>query len=135
MPRNLTPKKRANTGDWCPAFLASLTEDANVRGACRAAGVSRQSAYERKATDPEFAAAWQSALDDAVDALEKAAVTRARESSDTLLIFLLKCHRPAVYRDKIEVTAKTTLEVVEEIVGDPATNGEAAPGSGGVPPV
>ena len=134
--KKLTPKRRnKGSADWSAAFLASLREDANVREACKAADVSRPTAYARRSTDPGFAAAWQSALDDAVDALEKAAVTRARESSDTLLIFLLKCHRPAVYRDKIEVTAKTTLEVVEEIVGDPATNGEAAPGSGGVPPV
>ena len=45
---------------------------------------------------------------DATDDLEAIARRRAKLTSDTLLIFLLKAHRPAVFRDNyhVEVTGK-----------------------------
>ena len=124
--KKLTPKKapprRRNTGsaDWSGAFLAHLRATANVRASCAKAEVSRPVAYERRKTDDAFAAAWADALEDAIDDLEEIGRDRAKESSDTLLIFFLKSHRRHVYGDKVEVTNKTTLEIVEEIVDPPA---------------
>jgi hypothetical protein len=91
-------------GDWGPAFLACLRNSANVRESCKKAKIDRPTAYRRKANDPDFARQWQDAMDDATDDLEKAARARAKKNSDTLLIFLLKCHRPEVYRDRMEFT-------------------------------
>lgn len=106
--RKLTPKKRrSNTGDWKAAFIKALSNTANVRESCKAAGVARQTAYDAKSNDPAFSDAWQSAMDDALDDLEKAARSRALNISDTLLIFLLKSHRRAVYGDRVALEHKT----------------------------
>lgn len=93
-----TPKKRS-TGDWRPAFLAALRNSGNVRASCQAAGIGRSVAYDQKEDDPIFAKAWADAMEDACDALEAAAQARAMTSSDTLLIFLLKAHRPEKFRE------------------------------------
>lgn len=108
----LTRKK-----DWAGAFIAALGEVPNIKRAADVAGVSRQACYERRKTDHEFSAAWDDALGAAVDALEAEAFKRAmKPTHDVLMIFLLKCHRPAVYRDRqvLEHTGKDgePLEVI-----------------------
>jgi hypothetical protein len=106
---NRTPKKKRkgarrrsprSAGEWKPVFLATLAESGIVRDCCRLAGVARSVAYETRDRDPEFAAAWADALEDACDGLAATARARALESSDTLLIFLLKSHKPEVYGDR-----------------------------------
>lgn len=99
-PPKLTPKK-AHAGEWRPAFIAALRNSANVRAACLAANVSRPVAYAHRDRSPEFAAAWDNAMEEACDVLEAAARQRALASSDTLLIFLLKGHRPEKYRETL----------------------------------
>ena len=98
-PAQLTPKNPAD-GEWRPAFLAHLSKTANVPASAMAAGITRQGAYKAKGIDPAFSAAWDDAIEDAVDILEEEARRRGMETSDTLLIFLLKAHRPDKYRDK-----------------------------------
>ena len=110
-------------------FLAVLAQTGNVSAAAAKAGVSRQYAYERRAADPELRAAWDEAIDVATDALEKEARRRAlegcerpvfyqghecgriREYSDTLMIFLLKAHRPAKFRENVDVNHSGDLGV------------------------
>lgn len=94
--QKLTPKK---ADEWRPVFLEALRNSANIRVACRAAGISRQAAYKARAASEEFRAAWDEALEDAIDMLEAIAQDRARKQSDTLMIFLLKAHRPEKYRE------------------------------------
>src|SRR4051794_38857909 len=95
-----TPKKPKRTaGEWRPAFLAALRQHGNIRAACQAAGINRTTAYDHRARSAPFAAAWDTALEDACDVLEAMARQRAMATSDLLLIFLLKSHRPAVYRE------------------------------------
>lgn len=119
-----TPKKAAPVPqappppDWAPAFLAALAATGNVSDAARQSGVGRRTAYDRRDAEPDFKAAWADALDAACDALELEARRRAlqgvtrpvfgsggagvgtvqvgevQEYSDTLMIFLLKAHRP-----------------------------------------
>jgi len=98
-PTRRTPKK--NTAGAQAAFLAALRENGNVSEACQRAAIARSAVYDWKAADPTFAAAWDAALDEAIDSLEAAAWKRARKQSDTLLIFLLKAHRPALYRETV----------------------------------
>lgn len=127
---NRTLKKPAR--DWKPVFLAELAKTGNVSAAVHKAGIARSVAYEARSVedlkDPAarvqaaaFARAWDEALDVAIDALEAEARRRAvqgvlepvgwhkgvaggkvRKYSDTLLIVLLKAHRPEKYRETIQ---------------------------------
>ena len=90
---------RQTAGDWRPAFLATLRSSGNIRAASQAAGIHRSVAYRHRDLDAGFAAEWQAAMDDAIDVLEDVARSRALRSSDNLLIFLLKAHRPDLYRE------------------------------------
>lgn len=116
------------------AFLAELARRGNVSDACRAVDAPRQTMYDWRETDPAFAAAWDAALDEAADRMEREAFRRAvegvdepvfyqgdevgsvRKYSDTLLIFLLKAARPEKYRERTEVQASGALRI--EYVND-----------------
>jgi hypothetical protein len=112
-------------------FLAELAGHANVTRAAEAAGFDRQTAYVLRAKLPEFAGAWDDALEQAADVLEREAQRRAvagvpeplvsmgklvrgedgtpltvQRYSDSLLMFLLKGARPGKYRDNLHVTAQ-----------------------------
>ena len=99
----------------------------------------RQTVYDWRAADSDFAAAWDDALDQAADTMEREAFRRAvegveetvygrvdrysdgeigkvRKYSDTLLIFLLKGARPEKYRERQQVEHTGRLEV--EYVND-----------------
>lgn len=88
-----TPKKEE-------AFLNALREGYSVAGACAASGVARRTAYDWRNADPIFCAAWEDAVEEGTDELEDEAVKRAKEGSDTLLIFMLKSRRPETYKDR-----------------------------------
>ena len=105
----LTRKK----ADWKRTFLTALTEQGNVRSACLVAGVTRQAAYKQRSQNADFAKAWDDALDDACDTLEQVAWQRATETSDVLLMFLLKAHRPDKYREnsRVEHAGEAKLRV------------------------
>jgi hypothetical protein len=68
----LTPKKRA-------AFLAELARTGNVTLAAQEAKVHRTHVYQWRESDPDFAVAWDAALDQAADLLEEEARRRAYE--------------------------------------------------------
>jgi hypothetical protein len=118
--QNYTPKKE-NPGSsegqgsgrqqrhqpvWEEKFLESLRMHGVITAACLDAGIERDTAYKARERDSDFAERWQDALDQACDLLEFHAKKRALESSDTLMIFLLKAHRPEKYRDRVEVNLK-----------------------------
>lgn len=77
MGTKLTPKRRA-------AFLAALAETGNVTESARAAGVARPHVYEWKRDDSSFAAAWDDALEQAADVMEREALRRAVEGTRRL---------------------------------------------------
>jgi hypothetical protein len=118
-----TPKKPKRTaGEWRAAFLTALANSGNVRAACQAAGINRTVAYDHRERSADFRTAWDTALEDACDVLAAMARKRAMDASDLLLIFLLKAHRPDVYREthRHEVTdgegapLKLTIEIVHD---------------------
>lgn len=121
-------------------FFAALSAYGNVSKAADAAGWCRAWLYARRAEDEAFAAAWDKALEIGVEALEDEAKRRAyegwdepvfyegvecgakRKFSDTLLIVLLKAHKPEKYaeRQKVEsvsndITPRSPMEVMEEL--------------------
>lgn len=81
-------------------FLDALRQGCSVSYAARQAGFSRQAAYAARKVDPQFAESWDDAIETGTDRLEDIAALRAAESSDTLLIFLLKGRRPEKFSDK-----------------------------------
>ena len=128
-----TPKKVA-------AFLEALASGLSVSGACKAAQVPRQTAYDWRNADEAFAAAWDEAIGHGTEALEDEARRRAVEGvvrehthyhqgmrvgtdietkySDTLLIFLLKARNPEKYRDnsKVELSGDPNRPLIVERV-------------------
>jgi hypothetical protein len=104
--------------NWAPKFLAAFQETGLVTEACKAAGIGRTFAYERRAEDASFAAQWADVEEQAVESLEAVAIKRAHDGSDMLLIFLLKARRPDVYRDnhRVEHTSAEGRPISAEIV-------------------
>jgi hypothetical protein len=95
-------------------FLNVLRVSCNVAGACRSAKIGRRTAYDWREADPDFAAAWKDAEDEAADGLEQIAWKRATEGqSDRLMEILLKGHRPERYVDKFkgELTGAITIKI------------------------
>ena len=161
-PANARTKK--GRGCWRRAFLKVFAECGVVGLAAEAAGVSAGQVRRSRREDPEFAEQYREARERACDALEAEArrrglkgVVRKKfdkgrplidpatkkqyveyEYSDTLLIFLLKAHRPAKYRERHEVKHKGSvrMELVEEIQDAPngPPHDQAAPGASGLPP-
>jgi hypothetical protein len=107
-------------------FLTELRQTGNVTASCEAAFVDRHAAYSERRRNQEFAAAWEEALEIAIERMEREAHRRAvdgtvepvfgrvdkyqdgqigtiRRYSDTLLIFLLKAHRPDRYRERYDL--------------------------------
>lgn len=103
-------------------FLEYLRSTGNVSTSARAAGITPWTAYDHRKKDEKFASEWEDAIQEACDYLENECRRRAvdgvekpvfyqgkqcgsvQEYSDTLLIFLLKAHRPEKFRDNYKVT-------------------------------
>ena len=139
--------------EWKASFLDALEKTGNVSAAAAAAGISRPHVYLARADDPEFAVAWSERIEAAVQSLEGEARRRAldgveepiyhqgeqcgtvRRYSDTLMIFLLKAHRPERYRERsqTEHTGGVTVRVIYDDLdsggdGDPDPAPPSAPG-------
>jgi hypothetical protein len=111
------PKRRNRVRNWAPTFLRHLSAYGNVTEAAKKAKVTRQAVYQRRETDQAFAEVMDDAIKLGCIALEDEARRRAYKGcdegvfykgrkvaklikySDTLLIFLLKAHKPEVYRE------------------------------------
>lgn len=121
-------------------FLDTLAKCGNISMAAKAADLSRPGLYARRERDEQFAREWDEAMDRAIDTLEAEAWRRARDGvpefvttgkglvmdkegkpimqnrySDTLLITLLKAHRPERFRDRSSVDMNVTGNLAELI--------------------
>jgi hypothetical protein len=56
-------------------------------------------AYRHRDVDANFARDWQLAIRQSVDDLEAVAFKLAAEGDAGLIQFLLRCHRPEIYKD------------------------------------
>lgn len=90
--RTVRTAKRRNV------FLTALAAGNTITASCELASIGRTAIYAWRNADPAFADAWDNATEASVDLLEAEARRRAMAQSDLLLIFLLRHHRPAVYR-------------------------------------
>lgn len=120
--------QRRDAMEWRAAFIARLRGTGTVRYAATAAGVSRQTVYEWRDRDPDFAREWDDAIADATEALEAAARARALSGSDKLLMFLLKAQRPDKYGDRLHIEhsiQKRKRQVYEDALREGLTQDEA----------
>jgi hypothetical protein len=99
-----TAHQKRERGAWKPAFLEAFSTYGTVSHACKVVGVGRRTVYDARQVDEAFAAEWAAVEDDVSDDLEQEAVRRAKDGSDTLLIFLLKARRPEKYRENTHIT-------------------------------
>ena len=106
----VTPKKRG--GEWHERFLALFAISLNVGLSAQGAGVDRRQVYRERERNAEFAALMDDAKQAAIERLEAAAYKRAETQSDTLTIFLLKAHKPEIYRENIQQQHTGGLEIV-----------------------
>lgn len=97
---------------WHVVFLSALRVLPVVSYAGRAAKVSRATLYNHREMFPEFANEWDEAINDGIDALEAECFRRAKQTSDTLAIFMLKSHRPKIYRETAEQQHSGKVEIV-----------------------
>lgn len=111
----LTQKK-----EWHDVFFDALKKSFNVAGSAKAAGVARQYVYQVRSENVEFARRWEDAIGHSLETAEGELYRRSvhgvlkpvyqngkevgkiREYSDTLLIFLLKSHKPDRYNPPIK---------------------------------
>lgn len=125
-------------------FLEAFSRVGTIKHAAEAAGVDRHSHHLWLQKDPEYAAAFAEAEEQAVEVLEREMRRRAvegveepvwhkgeqvgsvRKYSDVLLIFALKAARPERYRDNHRVelagtvthVATTAFDVeIEQLLG------------------
>ncbi|KAF0235070.1 MAG: hypothetical protein FD177_229 [Desulfovibrionaceae bacterium] len=124
---------RSITAAQVDKFFAVFAATANVSEACRQAEIYRAWVYEKRREDAAFAARWAEAEEIATDALEAEARRRAlegvekpvfyqgeecgsiREFSDTLMVILLKAHRPEKFKDRssVEQSGEVTIRWAE----------------------
>jgi hypothetical protein len=112
--------RRRYTDKWWPQFIAALRDCGNIRAACEVVGIDRRNIYYQIEEYEDRRQEFDEAMADATDILEAAAIKRAQQYSDTLLMFLLKARRPQVYRDnykqQVEISGPGGKAV--EIKGD-----------------
>lgn len=105
--------------EWHAKFIGCLRATGNVQYSAEYCGVSRQRVYQVRQADAEFREQWKFAMEAACDDLELEARRRAKAGSDVLLIFLLKAHRPQIYRDRVQLDVNLVGRMAEQYGLDP----------------
>ncbi|HVC17697.1 MAG TPA: hypothetical protein VNE18_10390 [Rhodanobacter sp.] len=122
-PNHPRVKSGAHTAQLKKAVIAAYLETCTVSHACEQAKVGRRTFYDWMAHDPQFAAEIADVETTVADTLEKEAIRRGvkgvsepvgwyqgspgghvQRYSDTLLIFLLKGHKPEKFADRHELS-------------------------------
>ncbi len=85
-------------------FLRALQSGSTVSEAVKLADVDRKTVYRWRDQDDVFRKSWERCIDRGTTVLEDIALERAKDKSDTLLIFLLKSRRPDIYAERKVVT-------------------------------
>ncbi|MDP2377995.1 hypothetical protein [Reyranella sp.] len=68
-----------------------------MSAAAARAGIARNTVYQRRKADPDFALGWKNAMEMAADALRDTAIARAREGDNLMLMFLLRTLKPEIF--------------------------------------
>jgi hypothetical protein len=81
------PKRGSPPRQWRSVFLAAIAACGNVSHAARVACVDRDTAYEHRRQDAEFAAKWAEAIEESNDNLEAEARRRAVDGVDEPVVY------------------------------------------------
>jgi len=77
--------------------------------------MTRSAAYDWRKADPNFAEAWEDAVEAGTDRLEDRVLAKAHRMDDgpavTAAIFLLKARRPKKYRDHHQIEHSGGIDV------------------------
>jgi len=111
------------TEAWQSVFLSSFSQCGNITKSSGDAGVTRQAVFYAYKRHPDFRVLYDEAKEQSIEVLEDVARKRATDSSDNLLIFLLKAMRPEVYREvvrneNINVNMNANLEKLDKQLTD-----------------
>tara|TARA_R100001163_G_scaffold63030_1_gene54423 strand:+ start:944 stop:1342 length:399 start_codon:yes stop_codon:yes gene_type:complete len=107
----LTPPQRR--------VLEIMATGLSVTAAAQHAKIGRSTIYDWRKSSENFATLMDDAYEQGVDTLEDHALKRAHDAekpSDALTMFLLKAHRPARYRERVDLRHSGELHQVKRIV-------------------
>lgn len=93
------------------AFLLAFRELCNISVAAEIVGIDRGTVYNWLNADPEFKESFEKAREVGTELLEDVAWKRAQDTSDRLLVVLLKAYKPEKFGDKIEVTSTKKIKL------------------------
>lgn len=104
--------------NWRPAFLAALEQYPVLGHACRAANISRQTAWEARKEDKDFDAAVREAMEAGIDRAEQEAFRRGVVGFQEPVVHkgsLMYLTRPVVD----PTTSGVTFELIRDEAGQP----------------
>jgi hypothetical protein len=96
--------------DWKENFLAGVRIAATIEAGCAKAGVSRSFINNERKRDPAFEREFQYAIDAAIDHAQESAFDRGKLHSDKLLMFILRSHRPEIYREMKDIQHTANIQ-------------------------
>lgn len=98
-PNSLARAKPAALKPWQQRFVDCLRDAPIVAMACKAAGISRVTAYHWRNQDEAFRTEWDSALEDGWDGVEEKALSMAKDGSERMIELLLRGNKAKTYRE------------------------------------
>ena len=100
--------QKGATWEWREPFLAALGQCGTVTVAAERVGMNRTAAYLRRRDHPDFAEAWDEAVQEHADRLEQTLFDDIASGNFTPVdrIFALKGAKPAKYKDNYNEAAR-----------------------------
>lgn len=98
--------------------LAKLSNGWSITTAMKAAGYTRQTYYDWREHDPDFAKLADEAMEMGTDALEDEATRQAKRGNTTLIITMLKARRPERFADRKQVDITIQLRKKAELLAE-----------------
>ena len=96
--------------------LNAYIDTGTITGACSQAGITRVTWNDWTKNDEAFNEAVLEAQESIADNLEAAALKRAHEGSDALMVFLLKALRRNKFGSHVEVDHSVAVQRVQDLV-------------------
>lgn len=97
-------------------FLQGLRESGTVLHAAEFAGINRITAYQWRKVFPEFAQAWDDALEDPIDRVEKTLYTMAVSGNNVTATMSYLRHNRAKYREETRIiVSKDDIDAAIEL--------------------
>jgi hypothetical protein len=84
-------------------LIAKLQLGYSIGAACKAERIGRQTFYEWRAEDADFAKRCDDAMENGTDVIEDVARKRAIDGDNTMIALMLKARRPDKYRERSDV--------------------------------